>query len=76
MGFQLFKVQGWSVSDNLVYCNILRSTKTAYLEVEITVFTVAAFVLTFMNVSPGPYTCSEQPKIFHSECILKVICEK
>ena len=59
-----------------MYCNILRSTRTAFLELEKAKFTGATLVPMFTIINPGPSTHSKQPKTFHAKCNLKVKCEK
>ena len=56
-------------------CNILRSIKAAYLELEKTMFTGANFVPMLTIINLGPYTHSEQSETFHAKCKLKVNCE-
>ena len=62
--------------DNVVNCSILLSFKTAFIEVEKTMFTVATLVLLFIINNPGPYTCSKKSKTFHAKCNLIVNYEK
>ena len=59
-----------------MYCNILRSVKAAFLELEKAMFTGASLVPMFTIVTPGPYTHSKQSKTFLAKCNLKLICEK
>ena len=70
--FISLKVQWQSYIDNAVYCNILRSIKAAFLELEIAMFTGATLVPMFTIITPGPYTHSKHPKTFHAKCNLKV----
>ena len=58
--FSSLNLQWWSLIDNVVYCNILRSTNAAFLEVEKTMLTVATLVPRFTIITVGPYTCSKQ----------------
>ena len=58
-----------------MYCNILRSIKVAFLELDKAMFTGATLVPIFTVITPGPYTHSKQPKTFHAKCNLKVNCE-
>ena len=44
----------WSFIDNVVYCNILRSIKAAFLELEKAMFTGATLVPMFIIITPGP----------------------
>ena len=60
--------------NNAVRCNILRSIKATFLEVEKTMFTVATLVP--MVTTPGPYARNKQSKTFHARCNLKVNREK
>ena len=73
--FISLNVQCWSFIYNVVYCNILRSIKAAFLELEKAIFTGATLVPMFTIITPGPYTHSKQPKTFHAKCNLKVNCE-
>ena len=59
-----------------MYCNILRSIKDAFFELEKAMFTGATRVPMFTIIPPGPYTHSEQSKAIHAKCILNVNCEK
>ena len=62
--------------DNVVYCNILRSFKAAFLELEKAMFTGATLVPMFTVITPGPYTHSKKPKTFHAKGNLKVNCDE
>ena len=62
--------------DNVVYCNILRSSKAAFLELEKAIITGATPVPMFTIITPGPYTRSKQSKTFHAKCNVKLNCEK
>ena len=62
--------------DNVVYCNILRSIKPAFLELEQTMYTGATLIPMFTIIIPGPYSHSKQSKTFHAKCNLKVNCEE
>ena len=66
----------WVFIDNIVFCNILRSIKAAFLELEKAMLTGATPVPMFTINTPGPYTHSKQSKAFHANCNLKVNCEK
>ena len=68
--------QCWSFIDKVVYSKILLSMKTAFLEVEKTLFAVGTLVPMFTLINPGPYTCSRPSKTFHVERNLKINCEK
>ena len=59
-----------------MYCNILRSIKAAFFELEKAMFTRATFVPMFTIITPGPYTHSKQSKAIDGECNLKVNCAK
>ena len=74
--FNSLNVQWWSFVDNVVYCNILRSIRAAFLELEKALFTGATLVPMFTIIIPGPYTHSKQAKTFHAKCNLKVNCEE
>ena len=52
--FNLLNVQCWSFVGNVVYCNILRSIRAAFFEVENAMFTVATAVRLFTVITPGP----------------------
>ena len=62
--------------DNVVFCNILRSIKTAFLELETAMFNGATLAPMFTIIFPGLHTHSKQSEAFYAECNLKVICEK
>ena len=47
-------VQWWSFIDNIVYCNILRSMRAAFFELEKAMFTVATAVRMLTFITPGP----------------------
>ena len=74
--FFSFNVQWWSFIDNVMYCNLLRSNKAAFLELEKAMFTGANLVPMFTIITLGPYTHSKQPKTFQAKCNLKVNCEE
>ena len=74
--FISLNVQWWSFLDNVLYCNILRSIKAAFLELEKAMFTGATLVPTFTIITPGPYTHRKQSNAFHAKSNLKVNCEK
>ena len=74
--FTPLNTQWWSFSNKLVYCNILRSIKAAFLELEKAMFTSATLVPMFTIITPGPYTQSKQSRAFHAKCNLKVNCDK
>ena len=74
--FISLNVQWWSFIDNVVYCNILRSIKAAFFEIEKAMFTGVTLVPMFTIITPGPYTHSKQSKSFDAKCNLKVYCEK
>ena len=59
-----------------MYCNILRSSKAAFLELEKAMFTGATLVPLFTIITPGPHTHSKQLKTFHAKCNLKVNYEE
>ena len=44
----------WNFIDNVVYCNILRSMKAAFLEIEKAMFTVATAVRMLTIITRGP----------------------
>ena len=69
-------VRWWSLLDDVVYCNTLRSIKAAFLKLEKAMFTGATFVAMFTITTPGPHTHSKQSKTFHVKCNTKVKCEK
>ena len=74
--FHSLNVQWWSFIDNVVYCNILRSSKAAFFESEKGMFTVATLVPMVTIITPGSFVCTKQSKTFHAKCNLKVNCEK
>ena len=69
-------VRWWSLSDNVMYCNTLRSIKDAFFELEIAIFTDATLVPIFTIITPCPYAQSKQSKAIHAKCILNLDCEK
>ena len=70
--FNSVLVQWWSFIDKVVYCNILRSFKAAFVELEKPMLTVATVVLMLIIITPGHYTQSKQSMTFHAKCNLKV----
>ena len=74
--FSSFNVHWWSLINNIVYWNFLRSIKAAFLEVEKTMFTVATRVPMFTTINLGFYARSKKSKTFLAECNLKSNCEK
>ena len=59
-----------------MYCNISRSTKIAFLEVEKAMFTFTTPIPLFTIITPSPKTRNKQSKSFHTKCNLKVNREK
>ena len=51
--FSSLIVQLWSFTDNVVYCNTLRSNKAAFLELEKAMFTVTTAVRMLVIITPG-----------------------
>ena len=74
--FISFNVQWCSSFYYVVYCNVLRSIKTTFLELEKAIFTGATLVPMFTIITPGPYTKSEQSKTFHAKNNFNVNCDK
>ena len=69
-------VYWWNFLDKVVYCNIWRSSKAAFLELEKATFTVATLVPMLTIITPGPDSYSKRSKTFHAKSNLKVDCEK
>ena len=74
--FTSLNVQWWNIIDNVVFCNILRSIKAAFLELEKAIFTVGNAVRMLTIITPSPYTHSKQSNTFHAKCNLKVTGEE
>ena len=74
--FTPFNVKWRSFLDKVVYCNNLRWSKVAFLEIEKAMYTVATPVPMFTIITPVRYTHSIQSKIFHAKFNLKVNYEK
>ena len=74
--FISLNVRWWSLLENVVYYNTLRSNKAAILELEKAMFTGAIIVAMFTMITPGPHTHSKQSKTFHPKVDSKVNCEK
>ena len=60
----------------LRFCNILRSIKTAFLELERAMFIGATPVPMFTIINPDSHTHSKQSKTFHAKCSMKLNCER
>ena len=73
--FSSINIQWWSFLVNLVYCNVLRSRKAAFREVQKAMLTVAILVPMFTITIRGPYNRSIQSKIFLAKSKLKVKLE-
>ena len=55
LGFFIsLNVQWWGFIDDVVYCNILRSMRAAFIELERAMFTVATAVRLLTIITPGP----------------------
>ena len=68
-------VQWWYFIDRVVYCNILRSLKAAFVELEKAKFTGRTLFPMFTIITAGPYTHSKQSKAIHARSKLKVNCD-
>ena len=58
--------------DNVVWGNILRSIKAAFLEVEKAMFTVVSLVPMFAIITPVSYTRRKISNSFYARCNFKV----
>ena len=58
--FNSLNEQWWSFIDDAIYCNVLRSIKAAFLELEKAMFTVGTLVPMFDIITPNSYTHSKK----------------